>query len=269
MATIRPEDVRGTLEARSAQAGNAGIVPPIYGRKTAVAARPGGEEDGLIKSISSSYFLLRRGMAVIALIFPVALVVGAGFDDIQASISAYYHYRDTGGGPSAYGSGEMRDVFVGVLWAIGAFLFFYKGYSRRENRALNVAGIAAVLIALFPTDWPGEPGTSTNTVHFASAVIFFLAIAYVCLFRSGDTLRLIRDEERRRRFKRTYATLGMLMVVLPLGLFLLHLLADRFRVVPEDADETRVVLAIEVAAIWVFALFWLVKSREIALLQKQ
>lgn len=266
--TIRPEELRGDLEAGRARAG--AEQPPAGPASLAAAALPEDERERLIRTISASYFLLRRGLAVIALAFPVVLWLGAGVDQLQSSISAYYHFHETAnGGPSPYGSGETRDVFVGVLWAIGAFLFFYKGYSRREDWVLNIAGIAAVLIALFPMDWPGEPGTTTNMVHFASGVVFFLAIAYVCLFCSGDTLRIIADGEKRRRFKRLYALLGMLMVVLPLSLFLIHFLSDRLTVLPEDSDESRVVLGIEVAMIWVFAAFWLAKSREIALIQKQ
>ena len=265
---IKPEDLREDLEAK--RVGSAAekpsaprAVPP------AAAAISDDERERLLKTISASYFLLRRGLAIIALAFPIALWLGGGIDHLQSSISAYYHFHDTGNGPSPYGTGRMRDVFVGVLWTIGAFLFFYKGYSRKEDWVLNVAGIGAVLVALFPMDWPGEPGSTTNFVHFTSAVVFFLAIAYVCGFCSGDTLRIISDDARRRRFKRTYAVLGALMFVLPLSLLLIHFLSDQLSVLPEDTDETRVVLWIEVAVIWVFAAFWLVKSREIARIQKQ
>jgi hypothetical protein len=218
----------------------------------------------LYASISASYFTLRRGLAILALIFPVALVVGAGAGHLQASISAYYHFSIAH--PQTYGAGAMRDVFVGVLWAIGAFLFFYRGYSTREDRALDVAGVAAVLIATVPMDWPArslaEPSVRAM-IHTAASVIFFLAIAYVCLFRPGDTLALVRDATRRQRFKRGYALLGALMVAIPLGLVALHY------VFPVAADHNRLVFFVEAAAIYVFSAFWLVKSREIAAIEKQ
>jgi hypothetical protein len=233
-------------------------------------ASAGGGAGPVYESISGSYFLLRRGLAGLAFLFPIALWLLAGPEHLQRSISAYYHFHHVpDGGTSLPGTGAMRDLFVGVLWAIGAFLFFYKGYSKKEDWALDVAGIAAILIALFPMDWPAEAGTFTNTVHFASAVTFFLAIAYVCLFRPGDTLELLKDAERRRWFKRAYGLLGTLMVVLPLSLFALHLLADPLDLLAEDADETYVVLAVEWAAIWVFSVYWFVKSREIALIERQ
>ena len=238
-------------------------------REAAPEPRRAAAGGALYESIAKSYFTLRIGLAALAFLFPIALWLWAGPEHLQSSISAYYHFRHVAGGESAYGAGAARDLFVGVLWAIGAFLFFYKGYSSKENIALNVAGVAAVFISLFPKAWPDEATTFTNTVHFTSAVTFFLAIAYVCLFRPGDTLPLLRDEAQQRRFKRLYALLCALMVGVPLGLFALHLLADSFGVLGDRADESRVVLWVEIAGIWVFSAFWLAKSREIAQIERQ
>jgi hypothetical protein len=251
---VKPEDVRAHLATQAA-------VPDAAAPMSRAAATAPAPGSGVLASISASYFLLRRGLALLAFAFPILLWFGAGADHVQTSISAYYHYSAA---DSGYGAGTMRNVFVGVLWAIGAFLFFYKGYSWKEDWALNIGGVAAVLVSLFPMDWPVAADvvrTPTAWVHYGSAVVFFLTIAYVALFRSGDTLELVRDAQRRRRFKRTYALLGALMVLVPLGVVLLHLLAR--------AERSLVVLLVEVAGIYVFSAFWLVKSREIALLEKQ
>lgn len=216
----------------------------------------------ILASITASYFLLRRGLALSALAFPAVLILGAGLEHIQGSISAYYHF--SAAAPVSYGAGTMRNLFVGVLWAVGAFLFFYKGYSWRENLALDIAGAAAVLVALCPMDWPaGQDSARSRTahVHYASAVLFFLATAYVCLGESGTTLRHLADVERRARFKRGYAVLGGLMVGIPALTYALHLLGYAYR--------GYTVLIVEVAGIVVFALFWLVKSREIAAIERQ
>lgn len=261
--TIKPEDVRRHLEAKQGRIGASAASGP-EALAARAAAVPAGKEGAILESITASYFLLRRGLAALAFAFPIVLWLGAGPDDLQASISAYYHYSAAGG--PQYGAGTMRDVFVGVLWAIGAFLFFYKGYSWQENWALNVAGLAAVLIAMFPMDWPPDPSaepTLAAIVHQTSAVLFFLATAYVCLFRSGDTLELMNDEALKRKFKRGYAVLGVLMVLIPLTVVLLHFM------LPGPADRSPVVLMIEVAGIYVFSAFWLVKSREIAILERQ
>ncbi|MDB5671690.1 MAG: putative rane protein [Alphaproteobacteria bacterium] len=226
---------------------------------TNAAAQGDPPPDAVLASITASYFYLRRGLGVAAFAFPIVLWLGADPSHLQPSISAYYHYSPTG---IAYGGGAMRDVFVGVLWAVGLALFFYKGYSAKEDWALNVAGIAAAGIACFPMDWPTGVGSWTDRVHYTSAATFFLATGFVCLFCAGDTLVALRDAEKARRFQRVYRLLGIAMVAVPLAVLALHLLFER-------SGESHVTLAIEVAGMWIFASFWLVKSREIALIERQ
>jgi hypothetical protein len=159
----------------------------------------------------------------------------------------------------------MRNVFVGVLWAIGAFLFLYKGYSRREDIALNIAGVAAVMIAAFPMDWPAHEGVAQSLIaktHFASAAIFFLSIAYVCVFCAKETLIMVQDANVRRRLERIYTALGGWMIATPVLIFLLHTLLWR-------PGESYMVLLIEIAGVWVFSSFWLVKSYEIFLIEQE
>ena len=95
----------------------------------------------------------------------------------------------------------MRDYFVGGLFALGSFMYLYKGFSWQENYALNVAGILAILIAVVPTDLKSVPPIAqspTSQVHMIFAIAFLLTIGYVCVFRSADTLPLLRPGRRRR-----------------------------------------------------------------------
>ncbi len=221
-------------------------------------ARKRGE---VLASITASYFFLRRGLAFLALAFPVALWLLAGFQD---SLSAYYHCSRGGCGTVA-GTGAARDVLVGVLWAAGTFLIFYRGYSRREDWALNLAGIAAAGVAFFPADFnraAGEGRSMIGKLHFTSGLIFFLAIAFVCIFCSGDTLKLLKDEAKRVWFKRLYSGLGMAMVAVPAGVAALHYLLD-------PPDRNYAVYGVEVAGLVVFSAYWLFKSKEIALIEEQ
>lgn len=260
--TIKPEDVRKHLEAKQA---GAEIAVAAAGAALAAgaAAIVAAEKNAIVKNISMSYFLLRRGLAMLAFALPILLWLWAGPDHLQGSISAYYHYA---AGDLRYGAGTSRDILVGILWAAGAFLFFYKGYSREENIALDVAGVAAVCLALFPMDWPpsdtAQPSL-VSIVHSVSAVLLFLAMAYVCLCQSGPTLRLMRDPARQRRFKAIYKLLGTLMIVLPLTVVTLHYL------LPSPTGSSSLTFSVEVAGIYVFSAFWLVKSREIAILERQ
>jgi hypothetical protein len=230
-----PADVRDHL-ARAAAMRTA--LPPTSGR------------DALLASISASYFRLRRGLAAISFALPIVLWLGTGRHTPPGSISAYYYFAPGHAGPP----GTMRDVFVGMLWAAGSFLVFYRGYSAAENWALNLAGAAAVAIALSPMDWPADAAWSLHgRIHYAAATVFFLAIAYVCLARSGDTLTLL-PAAAQRGFRRLYYILGTLMVAAPLAVVVVG------RLVPNSL----VLWGVEVAGIDVFAAYWLVKSREIA-----
>jgi hypothetical protein len=71
--------------------------------------------------IYSTYFTLRLGMAAIAILFLFILWIGghiyAGLP-LQDLMSAYYHANIDGR--------SVRDWFVGILFAIGAFLYLYK-----------------------------------------------------------------------------------------------------------------------------------------------
>lgn len=263
--SIEPEDVRKHLARQSGAGADKPAGPaaeqvaggaPVTQRAAAVAAR----EEAIQTSISASYFGLRRGLAALAIALPILLWLGAGYDHLQGSISAYYHFTPVG--EPRYGAGASRDIMVAILCAAGAALFFYKGYSRRENMALNIAGVASVLIAIAPMDWPSTPDRSLLSItHTAAAVIFFLAIAFVCLFCSRDTLALLNDEARKTWFRRIYRVLGILMIVLPLAVVAHDLLR-------QSTGKSYVTFTVEVVAIYVFAAFWLVKSREIALIQK-
>lgn len=118
-------------------------------------------------------------------------------------------------------------------------------------------------VAFFPSDFARIEGRSLiGKIHFTGGLVFFLAIAFVCLFCSGDTLKQLKDPASVRRFKRTYAALGTAMVAVPIGVFALHYLLER-------PGRGYTVLGVELAGLVVFAIFWLVKSREIALIERQ
>jgi hypothetical protein len=235
----------------------AGPIPPL--------------KDVLGDHIYASYFFLRMGMALIALALPPGLWLGGKLwmdTDIQNSMSSYYHT-------------EMRDVFVGCLCAVGFYLLLYKGFSPKEDRALDVAGVMAVGIALFPMsdielrqcaplcgkecmalssilDRTFQP-LMDSRLHGVFAGAFFLLIAYVCIWCSRDTVRLIRDEKERKLFLGIYKVLGILMIALP-GLVLVRWLIG---LGPTDLCRNPTVYWAEFVAVWVFGLFWIVKSAEL------
>ncbi|MFK7847828.1 MAG: hypothetical protein AB8G77_21235 [Rhodothermales bacterium] len=213
----------------------------------------------LQKHITQTYNTLRLGIGVIAVVFPLVLWLGGLmiFDmEMQGSLSAYYHF-------------PMRNVFVGVLITVGSFLYLYKGFSKKENYALNAAGILAVGVALLPTSLPLPEEVLPETYalinaeaftspyfHGSCAIAFFILIAYVCIFRSKDTLdKFTADEESKNRYMRTYKVIGVLMIALPLLTFVM---AEFLQ------PESKVVIfAVEAVAVWVFGAFWVTKSFEL------
>jgi len=210
------------------------------------------EQSELRQHILVSYWTLRWGMGLIAVSFPVVLWLGGLLitnTPLQISMSDYYHT-------------PMRNAFVGFLFAVGPFLYLYHGFSRKENIALNMAGLFAIGIAIFPCDPIQENACDVYTfasLHGVCAIAFFLSIAYACIFCAGDTLYLIKDEKRRQHYNVLYKTLGAAMIVLPV------VSAISSYVFQSELKEGEMIyeFVLEMLAIWVFGAFWLAKSFEI------
>lgn len=213
--------------------------------------------DELQSHIFATYTNLRIGVAIIAIAFPPLLWIGGAFLNmpLQDSMSAYYH--------AACDGQSMRNWFVGLLFAVGIILYLYKGFSRKENYALNIAGILAVAIAVIPMEWAcGEvcnaiciPKHEALTLHGIVAVSFFICIAYVCIFCAHETLYLLDDKDREKRYRLLYRLFGIGMILSPL---VAALLAFVFR------QQNSYAFYAEWVGIWIFASYWLLKSKEIS-----
>ena len=207
-------------------------------------------QNNLGSHITITYVHLRRGMAALALTLAPVLAIGGHVffgTPLQASMSAHYH---TG----------MRDWFVGVLCAVGAFLFLYKGYTPHENRALNIAGVCAPLTALFPMrpDADCSPVGAGFSWHGVFAVSFFLAIAYVCVFLYRDSATDALPPPRRRLYHRVSRTCGHVMI----GCVAAAVLYNFF--VPAPLKQAwcarSIVFWLEAVAVAAFSVHWFFKS---------
>lgn len=219
---------------------------------------PSETADELYRAISRTYHALRLLMAGLALGLPLILWLASDPHVLLPSLSAYYHFDHASS--IAYGAGDARDLFVGTLCAIGAFLIGYRGYTSTENWALNIAGVAIISIALYPMGWFGQGGTAAQ-VHNVSAMLFFAAVAYVCLAESGATLRLAADH-RRKQLTRVYGALGSLLIALPLTLLALNMIEVR-------GVSGRLVWLLEVTLMALFGTFWIVKTLEIRATERE
>jgi hypothetical protein len=195
------------------------------------------------KQAMRSYLYLSFGMGLVAFLLPIALVVSSGYEG-HYSISYFYHVGDL-----------SRNILVGSLWATGVFLFLFQGLSRVENWALNLAGVAAIGVAMFPM--PAQQCGSGDgfSLHALSAIVFFLCLATVAIGFSKTRIQYIIYPPKRRRFARAYNLAGAAMVAMPAAVVALHYLAG-------GRCETHWIFWVEVFGIWAFALYWFVKTIE-------
>lgn len=98
--------------------------------------------------------LHRQMIGYLGMVLPILLCVIAGLRPTEGlkewklldSISSYYYTAAVA-------------AFSGILVALAVFIFTYRGYEnerrRRDRIAAVIAGVAAILVATFPTAAPG------------------------------------------------------------------------------------------------------------------
>jgi hypothetical protein len=221
------------------------------------------------KLMLSMFIHLRIGVGVIGLSLPFVLVFGGKIMHVSfaGSMSAYYHATPQCALPNCsdavinpncleQGRGPMRNWFVGNLFFVGAAMFLMKGFSQWEDWALNIAGIAAPCVALFPMEWPCRtPGLTYHSVHFPAAITFFVCAGFTCIFCSNKTLAQIPNDPQHRRgikiFRMTYLVLGVAMFVLPvIAWFVAY-------------NSSHKGFWLEAAGVGAFGIYWLAKTIEL------
>ena len=202
--------------------------------------------EDLRRNMMSTYFTLRLGIVIMSAALPLvlygySLITHGGLR--EASMSAFY---DADGG-------VMRNWFVGILWAVGAFLILYQGFSALEDWLLNFAGGFAIFTAMTPCHCAGPDALAKSDAHTTFAVLFFACMVGVCLFCAGDTITLLPEKSDQDRFRGAYYTIAFLLFVSPLAALATAYLAG---------VQGSKVFFIEAFAVWVFAGYWATKSLE-------
>jgi len=221
----------------------------------------------LVDHVLKTYNALRVGMGIIALIFPLALVILGYLVGVEwrTSMSAYYFAPwDAWNIPGKpFPVFQTRVLFSGTLCALGAFLYLYKGFSPLENRLLNAAGICACGVALCPmsfdygADFPNtEMFKVLGYAHYTFALALFACMAGVVWFCADNTLHYLPTEELRRKFKRRYKIIAIAMGTFPLLALLITQLSEY---------RTYFTFAAEGLGVLTFSIYWLVKSREMSI----
>lgn len=202
-------------------------------------------------TLAISYLGIRRAIGHLGLALPV-LLGPAGYllfgIPLQENMSSYYHT-------------PMRDVFVGVMCAMGVFFYCYRGYGWFEKITSFLACVSAFGIGLCPLDYGADPLYQTSWfgyLHTASGGIFFCTLAVFSLVhfpRGHFGLRLkTRDQQRDGIYLASgLAILGSILLM-GIHLFLLP------QAIKDDLNSYCFLYWMEWAAVWAFSAAWLTKG---------
>jgi heme A synthase len=160
-----------------------------------------------------------------------------------ASISDSYHE-----------GGWSRDIFVGFLFAISAFLVAYNGLDLPlEMWLAKAAAIAGILVGIFPCDC-GRNNEIIPYVHFIAAAVMFLILAVFCgLFYKRARAKHHRKADWRANI---YALCGSLIVAAVVVLAYDGLTGNSL-----SARIPRLIFYGEAVGLVAFGVSWLVASR--------
>lgn len=177
------------------------------------------------------------------------LVFGIPFQD---NMSSYYHTA-------------LRDVFVGIMCAIGIFLFCYRGYDWIERWTANFGCASAIGVALFPIGVGSDLLKQQSIVghlHILSGTVFFLTLAVYSLYhfpKRRDSTEEVEPHIAQRNF--VYRTSGIVILLTVLAMAVhLFLLPAAYEQLMNDYNF---VFWMEWIAVWAFAAAWLTKGRAI------
>jgi uncharacterized membrane protein len=208
-----------------------------------------------------SYLTLRKTIGWLGILLPAAMIAGnavfGSCTTIQSSVSHYY-YTLTG------------NLFTGILCAVAFFLIAYKGYDKLDQLSSSLAGAFALLIALFPTNTETLAAIGTdkrscvifqlpanalrNAVHYISAGLFFLTLAFIAwfLFTRGDEFPTQEKRLRNRIYR--VCSLVILACVLLIGAY--GIWGER----EGPVSRLKPVFFLEWIALLAFGASWLIKG---------
>lgn len=160
-------------------------------------------------NLSYSYLKLRKSVGYIGILLPFILLLGlATFNLFIENITdPKFHYPES---ISHYYYSIMGGVFVGSLCAVALFMFYYSGYTKRDNITGHLAGFFALGVAWIPTT---EVGVSvTGYMHYVSAALFFACLAYFSIKLFTKTKEGEEPSPEKLKRNKVYRACGWFMV---------------------------------------------------------
>jgi surface polysaccharide O-acyltransferase-like enzyme len=209
-----------------------------------------------------SYYTMRRAVGLMALTLPFMLAVGSILASLlgpnhalphpllQRSISDYYYT-------------PMRNFYVGVLCAIGAFLACSRGYDVYDEITGYLAGAFAFGVAFFPSFDP-RSGHYTliemqiGFIHTTFAALMFLILGGICIFLFRKSSPEKPFTRRKRNRNRIYGACGLVLVVC---VVLMVILTARSAI--EQRHPSHWLFWCESFALGAFGVAWLTKGEGI------
>jgi hypothetical protein len=205
-----------------------------------------------------SFLTLRKSVGYLGISLPIVLIIGSFVfttcHEIQPSISHYYYTN-------------MREIFVGVLCAVGLFLISYNGYSNLDNIASKFAGVLSFGVALFPTDvlpkeqFPCQEDLTSfiktdihSTIHFTCAALFFITLALMSIFlftKSAHSHKNQTKSKQKRNWIYIFCGCVMILSIASIGLYFWFW---------KGTKENHTVFWFETIALVFFGLSWLTKG---------
>jgi hypothetical protein len=201
---------------------------------------------------------MRRMVGVLALALPFALAGGSilvalllsghlPHPLLQRSISDYYYT-------------PMRDLYVGSLCAIAAFLACSRGYDLHDEVTGYLAGVCAVGVACVPSFNPRSSrytpeDFALGLTHTAFAALMYLMLAYICIFQFRKSSPEKPLTRRKRERNKIYAASGLITVVCMMAMVSLTLLTT-----VERRHPSHWLFWCEALANCAFGIAWLTKG---------
>lgn len=207
--------------------------------------------------VKHTFKKLRRAIGYLGVGLPVSLLVLHYFSffktDFQPSISHFYYTN-------------FREIFTGILCAVGLFMVMYEGHKnakwwKNDTLLTNIAGAMAFGVAFFPTN-PLQPSDKVDTLidypwewlgglHYAFAGALFLAFALLSYF--SFTIGQAENDLKRHWLNENnlYKTGGILIILFVLAV----------PIAPMLTDWPYTTFLFELLALAVFGFVWLIKGR--------
>ena len=205
-----------------------------------------------------SYLTLRKTVGILGMALP--LLLAAGHFLLQSnctfppSISHFYYTR-------------MGNYFVGTLCAVSLFMFSYNGYDKGDKTAAKLAGIFAMMVALFPTNFANFTSADCSRIssgnqdwvsylHYGSATLLFLDFAWFSLFLFTQTENKEKMGRQKKIRNRIYRICGWVI----LGCIVSIVLVEFVKPVQEVFKNCEPIFILEGLALLAFGFSWLIKG---------